>query len=42
MMATTPSQRENYSRLIIGIVVQYYQRLNAHYKGDQSSLLPGS
>ena len=34
MLATTPFQRENYSRLIIGIIVQYYQKFNSHYKGE--------
>lgn len=34
MLATTPFQRENYSRLIIGIIVQYYQKSNSHYKGE--------
>lgn len=39
MLMTTPFQRENYSRLIIGIVVQYYQKSNAQYKGEFSTCL---
>lgn len=33
MLSHTPFQQEDYSRLIIGIVVRYYQRCSTHYRG---------
>ena len=33
MLLTTPFHRENYSRLIIGVIVQYYQQCSARFKG---------
>ncbi|ODN76972.1 hypothetical protein L202_05535 [Cryptococcus amylolentus CBS 6039] len=32
MLQTTPFHRENYSRLIIGVIVQYYQQCSTHFK----------
>lgn len=32
MLQETPFHRENYSRLIVGVVVQYYQQLNGRFK----------
>ncbi|KAJ9101966.1 hypothetical protein QFC20_005115 [Naganishia adeliensis] len=32
MLSHTPFQRENYSRLIIGIIVRYYQHCSTHYR----------
>ena len=32
MLETTPFHRENYSRLIIGVIVQYYQQCSTQYK----------
>ncbi|EIW69172.1 hypothetical protein TREMEDRAFT_31499 [Tremella mesenterica DSM 1558] len=32
MLQTTPFHRENYSRLIIGVIVQYYQQCSARFK----------
>lgn len=36
MLLTTPFHRENYSRLIIGVIVQYYQQCSARFKGEPS------
>jgi hypothetical protein len=33
MLQTTPFHRENYSRLIIGVIVQYYQQCSARFRG---------
>lgn len=33
MLQTTPFHRENYSRLIVGVIVQYYQTCSARFKG---------
>ena len=33
MLQTTPFHRENYSRLIVGVIVQYYQQCSARFKG---------
>ncbi|WVQ74376.1 hypothetical protein IAR50_003977 [Cryptococcus sp. DSM 104548] len=32
MLQTTPFHRENYSRLIIGVIVQYYQQCSTRFK----------
>ncbi|KAI5455480.1 exocyst subunit, variant 2 [Naganishia albida] len=32
MLSHTPFQQENYSRLIISIIVRYYQRCSTHYR----------
>ncbi|WVQ83526.1 hypothetical protein IAT38_005667 [Cryptococcus sp. DSM 104549] len=37
MLQTTPFHRENYSRLIVGVIVQYYQQCSARFK-DLASL----
>lgn len=34
MLQETPFHRENYSRLVVGVVVQYYQQLHARFKGE--------
>ena len=34
MLHTTPFHRENYSRLIVGVIVQYYQQCSARFKGE--------
>lgn len=34
MLVTTPFHRENYSRLIVGVIVQYYQQCSARFKGE--------
>lgn len=34
MLATTPFHRENYSRLIVGVIVQYYQHCSSRFKGE--------
>jgi SPX domain protein involved in polyphosphate accumulation len=34
MLQTTPFHKENYSRLIIGVIVQYYQQCSARFKGE--------
>ena len=34
MLQTTPFHRENYSRLIVGVIVQYYQQCSARFKGS--------
>lgn len=34
MLQTTPFHRENYSRLIVGVIVQYYQQCSARFKGE--------
>lgn len=41
MLQTTPFHRENYSRLIVGVIVQYYQQCSARFKGQFSSLSKG-
>jgi exocyst complex component 4 len=33
MLQTTPFHRENYSRLIVGVIVQYYQQCSSRFKG---------
>lgn len=33
MLQTTPFHRENYSRLVVGVIVQYYQQCSARFKG---------
>lgn len=33
MLETTPFHKENYSRLIIGVIVQYYQQCSARFRG---------
>lgn len=33
MLLTTPFHRENYSRLIVGVIVQYYQQCSTHFRG---------
>jgi hypothetical protein len=38
MLSHTPFQQENYSRLIIGIIVRYYQRCSTHYRGTLEPL----
>lgn len=37
MLQTTPFHRENYSRLIVGVIVQYYQQCSARFKGELSA-----
>ncbi|WVW79702.1 hypothetical protein I302_101672 [Kwoniella bestiolae CBS 10118] len=32
MLQTTPFHRENYSRLIVGVIVQYYQQCSSRFK----------
>ena len=34
MLQTTPFHRENYSRLVVGVIVQYYQQCSARFKGE--------
>lgn len=34
MLQETPFHRENYSRLVVGVVVQYYQQLHSRFKGE--------
>lgn len=34
MLQTTPFHKENYSRLIIGVIVQYYQQCSDRFKGQ--------
>lgn len=36
MLETTPFHKENYSRLIIGVIVQYYQQCSARFRGEQN------
>jgi len=36
MLQTTPFHRENYSRLVVGVIVQYYQQCSARFKGESS------
>jgi exocyst complex component 4 len=36
MLHTTPFHRENYSRLVVGVIVQYYQQCSARFKGTSS------
>ena len=33
MLETTPFHRENYSRLIVGVIVQFYQQCSTQFKG---------
>ena len=35
MLQAAPFHRENYSRLIVGVIVQYYQQCSARFKGKQ-------
>jgi exocyst complex component 4 len=37
MLQTTPFHRENYSRLIVGVIVQYYQQCSGRFKGELRS-----
>jgi hypothetical protein len=32
MLRTTPFHRENYSRLILGVIIQFYQRCSDHFR----------
>lgn len=32
MLRTTPFHRENYSRLIVGVIVQFYQRCSHRFQ----------
>lgn len=32
MLATSPFHRENYSRLILGVIIQFYQRCSDRYQ----------
>jgi exocyst complex component 4 len=32
MLRTTPFHRENYSRLILSVIIQFYQRCSDHYR----------
>jgi len=34
MLHSTPFHRENYSRLIVGVIVQYYQQCSSRFKGE--------
>lgn len=34
MLETTPFHRENYSRLIVGVIVQFYQQCSTRFKGE--------
>lgn len=38
MLETTPFHKENYSRLIIGVIVQYYQQCSARFRGESERL----
>lgn len=38
MLQETPFHRENYSRLVVGVVVQYYQQLHSRFKGGFSKM----
>ncbi len=38
MLRTTPFHRENYSRLIVGVIVQYYQQCSSRFKGVYQSI----
>lgn len=32
MLRTTPYHRENYSRLILGVIIQFYQKCSDHFR----------
>jgi hypothetical protein len=34
MLRTTPFHRENYSRLIISVIIQFYQRCSGFFRGS--------
>jgi exocyst complex component 4 len=38
MLQTTPFHRENYSRLIVGVIVQYYQQCSARFRGGRYTM----
>jgi len=37
MLRTTPFHRENYSRLIVGVIIQFYQRCSDKFQDLVSS-----
>ncbi|RXW22590.1 hypothetical protein EST38_g3261 [Candolleomyces aberdarensis] len=42
MLQTSPFHRENYSRLILGVVIQFYQRCSDRFQTLTSTSTPGS
>jgi exocyst complex component 4 len=42
MLETAPFHRENYSRLVVGVIVQYYQQCSTRFKGRRLDLSVGS
>jgi exocyst complex component 4 len=42
MLQTSPFHRENYSRLILGVVIQFYQRCSDRFQMLTSTSAPGS
>ncbi|KAF7967561.1 hypothetical protein HWV62_33943 [Athelia sp. TMB] len=42
MLRTTPFHRENYSRLILGVIIQFYQRCSDRFQDLVSLSTPGS
>ena len=38
MLQATPFHRENYSRLIVGIIAQYYQHCSSRYRGKEIAM----
>ena len=41
MLRTTPFHRENYSRLILGVIIQFYQRCSDRFQDLVSLSTPG-
>jgi hypothetical protein len=41
MLQTTPFHRESYSRLILGVIIQFYQRCSDKFQELVSSSAPG-
>ena len=37
MLRMTPFHHENYSRLVLGVIVQYYQQCSTYYRGKRAS-----
>jgi exocyst complex component 4 len=42
MLRITPFHRENYSRLILGVIIQFYQRCSDHFQDLVSLPVSGS
>lgn len=42
MLQTSPFHRENYSRLILGVVIQFYQRCSDKFQALTSTTAVGS